>query len=133
MRRRSYVHLSFAAALICTALFLVNLTFHAVEALEAAIVPIRLNVGGETTTDAQGNVWESDDSKKYINTGNVVWACPRAISNTENDFVYCTYRWFNQVGTPYRYTFPQVTPGEYLIRLHFAELYVHFVTIIVDR
>ena len=94
------------------------------HAAAAIVAPIRVNVGGDTTTDILGNIWESDDKNKYYSTGNVVWACPKAITNTDNDFVYCTYRWFNQIGTPYRYTFPQITHGSYVIRLHFAELYV---------
>lgn len=89
-----------------------------------AIDPIRVNAGGDTITDPEGRVWEGDEVNKYFSTGNVFWACPKAISNTTNDFLYCTYRWFNQA-VPYRYSFPKVTKGKYTIRLHFAELYVY--------
>ena len=123
MRRRSHKqHCAIIALVYSIVVAIANKHFHAAAAVDVA--PIRVNVGGDTTTDIQGNVWESDDTNKYYSTGNVVWACPKAIINTDNDFVYCTYRWFNQVGTPYRYTFPQVTKGSYVIRLHFAELYV---------
>jgi hypothetical protein len=89
-----------------------------------AINPIRVNVGGAVLTDPLGQVWEADDNNNYCTTGNAFWACPKQISNTDNDFLYCTYRWFNQAGIPYRYNFPNVPNGQYTIRLHFAELYV---------
>jgi Malectin domain len=92
---------------------------------ENTFVPIRVNVGGNTLTDPLGIIWEGDDINRYYTTGNAFWACPKSISNTENDFLYCTYRWFNQGGgIPYQYKFPIIPPGQYTIRLHFAELYV---------
>ena len=121
MGRQSYAQIQAVITIAFAAIFLLNIQFCA-EAAEPTITPFRVNVGGDTTTDALGNVWEGDDTNKYYNTGNVVWACPKAISNTDNDFVYCSYRWFNQIGTPYRYTFPQIIGGAYVVRLHFAEL-----------
>lgn len=121
MRRQLYAQLYTVITYAISSL--VKIHFHT-EAVEATVSPVRVNVGGETTTDALGNIWEGDDTNKYYNTGNVVWACPKAILNTDNDAVYCAYRWFNQIGTPYRYTFPQIIQGAYVVRLHFAELYV---------
>ena len=125
MRRQ--LHTWFYAVVVTAyaATVLLYVRFHAVEAEPTnGTIPVRVNVGGETTTDTLGNTWEGDDIHQYYSTGNVVWACPRTISNTANDAVYCSYRWFNQIGTPYRYTFPQIHAGAYVVRLHFAELYV---------
>ena len=131
MRKQSPTQLHAAIAISFIVAALVNSQFYAVAAQQPTIAPVRVNIGGDTTTDQLGNVWEGDDANKYYSTGNVVWACPRAISNTDNDAVYCTYRWFNQIGTPFRYTFPQITPGAYIVRLHFAELYVTYYVITI--
>jgi Malectin domain len=93
------------------------------QQLVFAIDPIRVNAGGDTIIDPQQRKWEGDDVNKYYTTGNSYWDCPKSISNTTNDSLYCTYRWFNQA-VPYRYTFPTVPNGKYTVRLHFAELYV---------
>jgi hypothetical protein len=129
MRRQLRLQLYAFIATTYAATTLLDVPFRALAA-EAPVTHIRVNVGGDTTKDALGNVWEGDDTNKYYNTGNVVWACPKAISNTDNDGVYCSYRWFNQIETPYRYTFPQMKEGAYVVRLHFAELYVIYVLVL---
>jgi Malectin domain len=125
MRRKSHTQRYAIIAIAYAVVILLHVQFRAVVA-EPAVTPVRVNIGGDTTTDSHGNIWEADDTNKYYNTGNVVWACPKSISNTEDDVVYCTYRWFNQIGTPYRYTFPQIPQGAFVVRLHFAELYVTY-------
>ena len=78
---------------------------------------IRINVGGGQFTDPTGNVWQDD---AYFNSGAATWDCPKAIANTDNDNLYCTYRWFDQA-RPYLYQIP-VANGNYKVRLHFAEM-----------
>ena len=78
---------------------------------------IRINAGGGQYFDPAGNVWKDD---AYFNSGQGTWDCPKAIANTDNDYLYCTYRWFNQA-QPYLYQIP-VPNGNYNVRLHFAEM-----------
>ena len=78
---------------------------------------IRINAGGGQFTDPTGNVWQGD---AYFNSGQGTWDCPKAINGTNNDDLYCTYRWFNQA-QPYLYQIP-VPNGYYNVRLHFAEM-----------
>ena len=79
---------------------------------------IRINAGGGQYVDPSGNVWKDD---AYFSTGHA-WDCPKAkaISNTDNDILYCTQRLFNQA-QPYLYQIP-VPNGNYNVRLHFAEM-----------
>ena len=79
--------------------------------------PLRINAGGPQFTDPSGNVWQND---AYFTTGNPFWSCPKVISNTNNDDLYCSYRYFNQA-QPYLYQIP-VPNGNYYVRLHFAEM-----------
>jgi Malectin domain len=115
MRRKSHTQRYAIIAIAYAVVILLNVQFRAVVA-EPAVTPVRVNIGGDTTTDSHGNIWEADDTNKYYNTGNVVWACPKSISNTEDDVVYCAYR----------YTFRQIPQGAFVVRLHFAELYVTY-------
>ena len=88
-----------------------------VTPLSVPPAPIRINVGGGQFVDPTGNVWKDD---AYFNSGQGTWDCPKAIASTDNDYLYCTYRWFNQA-QPYLYQIP-VPNGNYNVRLHFAEL-----------
>jgi Malectin domain len=81
---------------------------------------IRVNVAGGQITDPSGNVWEADGLHNYC-AGTQYYACPMNISNTVNDDLYCSYRFFNQA--PYLCQVP-VPNGNYNVRLHFAETYV---------
>ena len=50
--------------------------------------------------------------------------CPRVILSTNNDELYCSYRWFiTPTSQPYRYSIPVTNSFKYVVRLHFAELY----------
>ena len=84
----------------------------------AQVNNIRINTGGGQFTDPTGNVWQGD---AYFSSGQGSWDCPKAVAGTENDNLYCTYRWFNQAAQPYLYQIP-VPNGNYNVRLHFAEM-----------
>lgn len=99
-----------------------------VQAQSTAVpTPIRINVGGNTFTDPSGNVWQSDINGSYlVTTTNSMTAshCPRAISSTNLDELYCSYRWFiPPTSQSYRYNIPVTNNFKYAVRLHFAELY----------
>ena len=89
--------------------------------------PIRINVGGNTYTDTSGNLWQSDAKGLYLTTTTNTVAkshCPRTILSTTNQQLYCSYRWFTAPSSlPYRYTIPVTNNYQYIVRLHFAELY----------
>jgi hypothetical protein len=88
--------------------------FHGVSLAQV----IRINAGSGRFTDPSGNYWADD---AYFNSGHPSWECPKEIANTTNDELYCSYRWFAQVGQPYRYQVP-VLNATYTVRLHFAEM-----------
>lgn len=101
---------------------------------DVAPKPIRINAGGSTFSDSNGNIWESDINSIYIpSTVNSIATsnCPRAILLTNNDELYCSYRWFTTpTSSPYRYSIPVTNNFKYIVRLHFSEL---FYTKIGDR
>jgi Malectin domain len=82
----------------------------------------RINAGGQSYVDSSGNLWSAD---KFVlkNYGQVYTTCPNAISNTIEDTLYCSQRWFSTwSGTPYVYSIPIASSGVYEARLHFAEI-----------
>jgi Malectin domain len=84
----------------------------------------RINVGGINYKDSMGNEWQQDEY--YDGKGFPDRRCPIAISNTTDDILYCTNRWFATWGdkSPFQYEIP--VPSNvtlYDIRLHFAELF----------
>lgn len=79
----------------------------------------RVNAGGPSVTDTEGNVWSGDSG--FFNTGKV-YAKVREIAGTEFDVLYQTERYDPASGQEMMYTF-LVDPGDYMVRLHFAEIY----------
>ena len=77
--------------------------------------PIRVNAGGGSYTDNQGNVWSAD----YGYTWGPSYAVSTPIANTSTPALYQTER-FNS-GT-LEYTF-KVPNGNYAVTLKFAEIY----------
>lgn len=74
---------------------------------------IRINAGGSEYTDTQGNVWSAD---QYFLNGNVGLYPGRAISNTEDDVLYRSERWDDDLA----YDIPLLN-GNYTVNLHFTE------------
>ncbi|MCX5771763.1 MAG: malectin domain-containing carbohydrate-binding protein [Candidatus Hydrogenedentes bacterium] len=79
----------------------------------------RINAGGGAYTDGAGNVWGPDTS--FFNVG-FPYTVSSPIAGTNNDALYQSERW-DPLPTPEMvYSFP-LGPGEYVVRLHFAEIY----------
>ncbi|MCH6257217.1 malectin domain-containing carbohydrate-binding protein [Puniceicoccaceae bacterium K14] len=82
-------------------------------------IDLRINAGGNEYTDTFGNIWSADYG---FNTGNT-FEISTDISGTEDDTVYQSER-FDFNGLPeLEYSF-EVANGEYVVNLHFAEIYV---------
>jgi len=78
---------------------------------------IRINAGGDTYRDSEGNVWMKDE--KYFVTENTrTHTSEAAIKETIDDTLYQTERW-NPDGLSYGIPLP--SNGDYNIRLHFSE------------
>ncbi len=75
---------------------------------------IRINAGGGTYTDKNGNVWAAD---KYFNGGKLA-STNGAIANTQDDPLYQTERWLKDLS----YNIP-LANGEYIVKLKFAEFW----------
>jgi hypothetical protein len=106
-------------------------TYHAVAALSgtgqdapppppAGEVLYRINAGGPSYTDTQGNNWLAD---AYYNTGQT-YASSEAIAGTSDDPLYQSERWDPPTGAELMYTLP-LANGEYELRLHFAEIFTN--------
>ena len=84
----------------------------------AIAAPYRIHCGGEDFIDPQGNHWEGDSHFSYGN--NFVSANP--VAGTDKSFLYQTERWNPGDQGDLAYSF-DVAPGEYTVRLHFAEIF----------
>lgn len=74
---------------------------------------VRINSGGATYTDSQGQSWSGDTSY----TGGFPWAVSNAIGNTSDAALFQTCRY----GPSFGYTIP-VANGNYTVNLKFAEI-----------
>ena len=85
--------------------------------------PIFINAGGSNHTDAQGNVWVSDELLKpmYINTGKT-YSKILPIDGTDEDPLYQTERYDLSASPAMIWKIPVVN-GMYEVKLHFAEVY----------
>ncbi len=79
---------------------------------------VRVNAGGPEYTDASGLVWMEDSG---FNTGQVS-SSGAAIDGTDDDLLYQSERWDKGADPELRYGV-EVPNGDYLLRLHFAEVY----------
>jgi len=79
----------------------------------------RLNAGGNTYVDPNGNTWVSDDP--YVNTGKK-YSSNVPIAGTNLDGVFQSERYDLLSPPEMMYTLP-LDPGEYTVRLYFAEIY----------
>lgn len=79
----------------------------------------RLNCGGTSYTDPQGNIWSPDTG--FYNVGKV-YSTNNAIAGTGLDPLYRVERYDTPSAPEMVYSFP-VTNGAFRVRLHFAEIY----------
>lgn len=90
-----------------------------------AQVIYRLNCGGPDYVDPSGNLWSSDNGSGLFNVGKTL-PSPLSpmidIAGTDLDVLYRTERYDPIEAPNMLYSFP-VTPGYYLVKLHFAEIY----------
>ena len=77
----------------------------------------RINSGGPAFTDSRGNTWQADSA---IGATGTVYTTQANIIGTSLQQLYGTERY--QLGGPLRVNLP-VEPGEYIVRLHFAEIF----------
>jgi hypothetical protein len=80
-----------------------------------SVQPIRVNAGGGSYTDPQGNVWSADTGS----TGGNTYSVTRPIANTTTQTLYQSERW--NTG-PLNYNFA-VPSGTYTVTLKFAEIF----------
>ena len=85
----------------------------------SGIVIHRVNAGGPDYTDSLGQLWQSDSG--FYNTGND-YTTTDAIGGTSDPTLYQSERWDNSPAPEMTYNFT-VDPGQYKVRLHFADIY----------
>jgi hypothetical protein len=90
----------------------------------AQTTTFRINVHGPAYTDTLNRVWEADTTNTYFTGGIGFFNCPLLIDNTDDDPLYCTYRYWTSVptlpATHYAFSIPN---GTYQVALYFAETY----------
>ncbi|MFH0878989.1 MAG: malectin domain-containing carbohydrate-binding protein [Lentisphaerota bacterium] len=79
-----------------------------------------VNAGGGSYTDATGQVWMDD--APFFNTGSP-YSTTSTISGTTMQPLYRTERWDDATDPEMAYSFA-VEPGAYVVRLHFAEIFI---------
>lgn len=94
------------------------------SALVSIVGPVtlyRINAAGSDYTDPSGNLWSNDSG--YYNVGMTSTAGASVdILGTDLDVLYRSDRWDSAQDPEMMYTF-DVSNGDYLVRLHFAETY----------
>lgn len=84
---------------------------------------VRLNAGGEMFVDSKGNTWSNDtffQGNSFVGDQ----ACNRNISNTIDDALFCTERYFKGNSTQLSsYEIPVSGNAVYQLRLYFSENY----------
>lgn len=86
--------------------------------LRATKPPYRIHCGGEDYIDAAGNYWEADSHF----SGGAAATIPTSVSNTESPELFQSERWSDPNLGELSYAF-DADPGEYTVRLYFAEIY----------
>ena len=87
----------------------------ALQPASGTSLPVRINAGGSTYTDPQGQTWSADSSY----SGGMAYSTTHAIAGTTTPTLYQTQHWNNQ---PFQYQFT-VPNGDYTVKLKFAEIY----------
>jgi hypothetical protein len=76
---------------------------------------VRVNAGGGTYADPQGNVWSADAGYN----GGAIYSTTHTIAGTTTPTLYQTVR-YHSLPLQYQFTLPN---GNYTVKLKFAEIY----------
>jgi hypothetical protein len=82
----------------------------------------RINSGSTTSLTINGKTWSADNQYSYDNLEPYTNSGLTKISGTDEDPLYLKEQSSNADKAPFRYELP-VANGDYVVRLHFAELY----------
>jgi hypothetical protein len=80
---------------------------------------LRVDAGGDGLVDSMGNSWSPD-------TGSIVGSTAvvsQSIAGTDDSLLYRSLRWNASYASELEYAF-EVPNGEYVVKLHFAEIYL---------
>lgn len=87
-----------------------------VPAFSQSFTPIRVNTGGTSSFDSEGNSWSADYA---YNTGNVA-TYGGNVAGTSDSWLYQTLRWDTSSAPELQYSF-SIPNGTYRVKLLFAE------------
>ncbi len=82
----------------------------------AVAAPYRIHCGGDDYIDPQGAYWEGDGHY----TGGAIYVTANTVASTDKSFLYQTERYNGSGDLAYSF---DVNPGDYSVRLHFAEIF----------
>ena len=82
----------------------------------------RVNSGSSTALTINGKTWSADNQYSFDNLEPYTNPQLKQIAGTDEDALYLKEQSSNADKKPFRYEFP-VSNGDYVVRLHFAELY----------
>jgi large repetitive protein len=99
----------------------------ATEVKDLGAAPIRVNAGGPSFVDSNGNTWLADTN---YNTG-VTYSVTDPINGAPDGQPYQSERWDRPSGSELMYSFI-LEPNDYLVRIHFAEIW-HGTSNVGDR
>ena len=87
------------------------------------IVHQRINSGSATAVTVNGKTWKADN--QYASGRLEPYTNPRVtqVSATDEDAIYLTEQSSGAENAPFQYEIPVSSNGEYVVRLHFAEIY----------
>ena len=91
-----------------------------ISMITGSVTSWRINCGGANYTDGSGDEWDADQAYSpggYGYVGGNIYQTLNPINGTEDDVIYQTERYGMQ---SYRFDVPN---GDYMITLHFAEIY----------
>ena len=86
------------------------------------VVNYRINSGSETPLTINGKTWSADDQYAFDNLEPYANSSVTQIAGTDEDSLYLKEQSSNADKKPFRYEMP-VENGDYVVRLHFAEIY----------
>ena len=86
------------------------------------IANYRINSGSATPITINGKTWSADNQYSFDNLEPYTNSKLTQIAGTDEDALYLKEQSSNADKKPFRYEFP-VANGNYVVRLHFAELY----------
>lgn len=95
-------------------------TAHASDTM--VIANYRINSGDSTSITINGKTWDADTLYSFDNIEPYTNPRIHEIAGTDEDSLYLTEQSSNATKKPFRYQIP-VQNGDYVVRLHFAEIY----------